>query len=521
MRKAGRVAATALLSLRARGRAHLLICGEMISRDAERDLRSARLAMVARETSDALVFYDKKGKITDWNRGAQRLYGWSEAEACKLSLADLSPGSAWRRERGLMRRLRRSRKSVSFESVRKTKAGSLRDVALIWVPLRDEAGKFAGLACIGRDITDQKRAESKRLETLVEGAPSASLVVDDAGRIVLANRKSAGIFGFKAGQLVGRKVDSLLPPRLRAGHPRHRHDFLRAPKPVHMGEDRNLRAARRDGELFPVEVSLIPVTYHGRRAVMAHIVDISERRQAHEAEALRHKEAMHRDFVANASHELRTPVAAIKGFAEALHGGALADPKTGPKFLRIIEENADQLARMVDDLLELSALESGLKGPRRSRVCLRRLVLKETEGLSELARRKDVSLRARVDSSLRVGGNPVQLQHVLQNLVENAIQYNRPRGFVEVSARRAGSEVRVRVRDSGIGIPKGQLDAVFERFHRTKRAAARVVRGTGLGLPIAKAIVESHGGRIWAENVKGRGTDMFFTLPAAGKAKRS
>jgi len=258
-----------------------------------------------------------------------------------------------------------------------------------------------------------------------------------------------------------------------------------------------------------------------RRREGYHFVDSAEIRRAYEVEYLRHKEAMHRDFIANASHEMRTPVAAIKGFAEALRDGALVHPKNGPKFLRIIEENADQLSKMVDDLLELSTLESGLGRSQRKSLLLRRLVLKEAEALSELARRKDVSLRVRLAPHLKATGDLVQLQHVLQNLIENAIQYNRSGGFVEVSARREGAMVRVCVRDNGIGIPQGQLTSVFERFQRTKRAAARVVRGTGLGLSIAKAIVEAHGGRIWAENARGEGTAMFFTLPAARKAKRA
>lgn len=471
----------------------------------------ARLAMIMHDSSDAVIFFDKRGKITAWNRGAERMYGWSEAEALKMGLSDLCPKSARKKELDIMRRFRGGLRSYSFEALRKTKGGRLLNVSIIWTPIRDEYRRFAGTAATVRDITDQKRSESRRLETLVEGAPSASLIIDDSGRIALANRKSEVLFGFRAGELIGRKVGSLLPPRIGTRHSRLLQDFLRARRPVQLGEERNLRGMRRDGSSFPIEANLIPVTYRDRRAVMAHIIDISERRRAQEAEALRSKEAMHRELIANASHEMRTPVTAIKGFAEALRNGALADPKTGPKFLRVIGENADQLAKMVDDLLELSAIESGFRRPRRKSISLRRFVLKEMERLAELARRREVSLRIRLAAHLKASGDSAQLRHVLQNLIGNAIQYNRPGGFVEVSARRAKSGVRVCVRDNGIGIPKSQLQTVFERFQRTRKAAA-AARGMGLGLSIARAIVSAHGGKIWAEKTRDGGTAMIFTL---------
>lgn len=481
-----------------------------------------RLATIAQDSSDAIVFYDKKARITAWNRGAERMFGWNEAEALKLGLSDLCSESGRKRELALLRKSLRGRRVLSFESVGMAKDGRLLTLSVIWTPIRDFTGRFDGIASTLRDITEQKRAESRRIETLVSGVPFASLLVDAAGAVVLSNPKAEEIFGYKTGGMVGREVGHLLPPSLRGGHSRKMRDYLRAPKAIHKGEARKLQAARRDGSLFPVEVTLIPVKYEGRPAVLTYVVDITERRQAQEAAALRQKEAMHRDLIANASHEMRTPVAAIKGFSEALHDGALSDPTAAPRFLRVIEENADQLAKMVDDLLELSALESGLdKRHRHGRIFLRRLVLKEVEGFSEMARRKGVALKARVGPGLRVIGNPAQLRHVLQNLIENAIQYNRPGGFVEVSARRSRSALRVCVRDNGIGIPKGQLETVFERFQRTKRAAARVVRGTGLGLSIAKAVVEGHGGRIWAERARGGGTALVFTLPAAGKPRWS
>ena len=244
------------------------------------------------------------------------------------------------------------------------------------------------------------------------------------------------------------------------------------------------------------------------------IEDMTPRKQAAEAAALRKSEGRQRDFVANVSHELMTPITAIKGYSEALISGALDVPKKRLQFVQIIEKHADRLAQLVEDLLQLSTSETGHKSSWEA-VPLADQIQKLLLGLGSTSRERRVSFRVRVAPGLRVAVNKSELSQVLQNLLENAIKYNRSKGRITIAASVVGKRVVVTVQDTGIGIPKEDLTRIFDRFHRAANARATTARGTGLGLSIAKSILAAHGCRIWAESALGKGTTFFFTLPKA------
>ncbi|MBI4346586.1 MAG: MASE1 domain-containing protein, partial [Elusimicrobia bacterium] len=224
------------------------------------------------------------------------------------------------------------------------------------------------------------------------------------------------------------------------------------------------------------------------------------------------REVMHRDFIASISHELRTPIAAILGFAETLRRGALEDARRRLPFVRTIERHAQRLANLVDRLLQLASADAGRLNAKPARVPLARFIDDCLRGLAPLARRKSLELSADIPSELEVFADPDQLTTIAQNLIENAIKYNRQGGAVRVSAEPAGARVRLRVLDTGVGIPAAELPMLFTRFHRGQ--AVRQVRGTGLGLSIVKALVEANGGRVGVESREGEGSTFSVTLPA-------
>lgn len=223
------------------------------------------------------------------------------------------------------------------------------------------------------------------------------------------------------------------------------------------------------------------------------------------------------DFEANLSHELMTPITAIKGYSQSLAGGALKIPGRGLQFALIIEQHAERLALVVEDILVLSSLSTARSRKQRA-VPLRARVRRELASLKPLADEREIAITVTVPSNVKVLFNSVDLGRILKNVLENAIKYNRPNGTVRVDARRAGRRVIVMVRDTGIGVPPKDLPRIFDRFHRGENARASTERGPGLGLALARSMLLAGNCRIWAESAEGRGTTIFFTLPLARRA---
>jgi two-component system phosphate regulon sensor histidine kinase PhoR len=221
--------------------------------------------------------------------------------------------------------------------------------------------------------------------------------------------------------------------------------------------------------------------------------------------------------VANVSHELRTPLSLIKGYVETLLDGAQNNPEVAERFLKIIERNANRLDLLIQDLLTISALESGRMKLELSAVGLHALAEKVFTDLHSKADNKNMTLVNEMPEII-TRGDLNRLDQVLTNLVDNAIKYGRAEGRVTVGGRNLDDgKLEIFVRDDGPGIPPEALDRVFERFYRVDKARSRDQGGTGLGLSIVKHIIHAHGGEVWAESELGKGATFFFTLPAMTK----
>ena len=227
----------------------------------------------------------------------------------------------------------------------------------------------------------------------------------------------------------------------------------------------------------------------------------------------RHLDAVRRDFVTNASHELKTPVASIRAAAETLHDTASDDPPAVRRFADQIEKESLRLQRIVTDLLDLSRLESG--SDLDDRVRLDEVAQEEVARLKERAEEAGLDLTFGADGVPSVRGSARDLALLVRNLVDNAIRYTRPDGRIDVRVTSDNDAVRLRVVDTGIGIPTKDLPRVFERFYRVDRARSRDTGGTGLGLAIVKHVAENHGGSVEVSSELGNGSTFPVTLPAA------
>ena len=227
---------------------------------------------------------------------------------------------------------------------------------------------------------------------------------------------------------------------------------------------------------------------------------------------LENLERSRRDLVANVSHELKTPIAAIRAHLENLADGV---EEPDPRTLQVMLVQTERLGRLVDQLLDLSRLESGEVRLHREVVLLAPLVARVFSEISVGRSVTDVKLEGDVDRDLTVQADPERIHQVLFNLVDNAVRFTPPGGAVRIGARLEEDRVEVTVADTGVGIPPEHLPRLFERFYRVDVARSRDDGGTGIGLAIARSVVEAHGGRIVAESVPGHGSTFTFDLPAA------
>jgi two-component system phosphate regulon sensor histidine kinase PhoR len=355
-------------------------------------------------------------------------------------------------------------------------------------------GMVAQLGQTIHTLTDERNRSAAILGSMVEGVA----VVGGDERILYCNQAFEQILELPQGSSQGKKLVEGL----------RQADLVTAVRQVLPGGDE----VTGEVEVGTVRRRSFSVTAAPVRAAEASSAVLV----LHDITELRRLERVRRDFVANVSHEFKTPLTAIQGFAETLLGGALDDKANRKRFVEIIREHARRLARLTDDLLKLSRIEAGRLDLESRPVSVAGLV----NGCVETARLKAESRGLTIAVELPEGlppvrGDAVQLDEVLQNLIDNALQYTPSGGRIDVTAYSNGHEVIFTVADTGIGIPESDLERIFERFYRVDAARSREAGGTGLGLSIARHIVDAHGGRIWVESAVGQGSRFRFSIDVA------
>jgi two-component system phosphate regulon sensor histidine kinase PhoR len=237
----------------------------------------------------------------------------------------------------------------------------------------------------------------------------------------------------------------------------------------------------------------------------------------HDVTRLKRLENIRRDFVANVSHELKTPVTSIKGFVETLLDGAMHNPADAGRFLNIIAAQTERLGAIIDDLLMLSRVEQGAE-KAAIELCpapIGPILEQAAAACQRKAAERRIELAVHCPAELSAAVNAPLLEQAVVNLVDNAVKYSPAGETIAIDAERSGEEIAIRVVDRGCGIPREHLSRVFERFYRVDKARSRELGGTGLGLSIVKHIAQVHGGRATVESVVGRGSTFTLWLPAA------
>ncbi|MEZ4368777.1 MAG: ATP-binding protein [Kofleriaceae bacterium] len=359
------------------------------------------------------------------------------------------------------------------------------------VAVDDASEAWIGHLAAEADRMRQDLARERALAALVlDSLGQGVIALDDELRIVQVNAAARGLLGLASSPIGEALIDVVRAPALLA--------LIEADP-----SDDTAEIQMSPGHRVLARVTT-PARGGGRVVTLEDVT------------AMRRLETVRRDFVANVSHELRTPVSVIRANAETLMGGAKDDPAMRGRLIDGLHRNAERLARILADLLDLSRLDAGQYRVELAELPLADAVTSAVGVVEARARERETALSTTVGADVRVVADGKALDQILINLIDNAIKYTPPGGHVQISAApAAGARVRIEVVDDGPGIAPNHIDRVFERFYRVDAGRAREAGGTGLGLAISKHLVESMGGEIGVTPNQPHGTRFWFELPAA------
>jgi PAS domain S-box-containing protein len=520
------------------------------------------LAALANALPIPAIALDLEGKVLIWNRQAELLLGWTQAETIGRNPPLLTDGDVAGRGLPLASQLRGD---STYSRGWVTKSGAAIDVEFVQSKWYGPNGEVCGVlltagwpleALPGQPAVEteidrlkklaqtarEEAREASRFRELLEAAPDAIVKVDRGGRIVLMNRATESLFGYSRKELVGQPVELLVPDSQRKGHGRTRAEYWDNPVTRPMGQGLTLRARRKDGSEFPVEISLSPVHVGEEVRVVAIIRDVTDRKRIEEEmlsmeqrfnKALAAKNAelerrnlevergdrLKSEFLASMSHELRTPLHTIIGFSELL-----AEELQGPlnekqrRFVDHIHRDSKHLLELINDILDLSKIESGKVELRRELFEGSTEIIEALDGIRPSAENRHIELRSLIAGRWPLDADKVRFREVLLNLLSNALKFTPAGGSVTVGIDDSDDPrfCRISVEDTGIGIAAGEEEAIFDKFYQVGSTTKGVREGTGLGLTITRHIVELHGGRIWVESEAGKGSRFSFTMPRGG-----
>lgn len=475
-------------------------------------------AAILKEANDAFVAMDRAGLVLDWNRQAEKTFGWTFEEARGRPVADLIIPPQYREahQDGLHRYLATEEASVLNKPVQLTalhRDGHEFPIEITIWALEDEGGTT--FSAFVRDITDRIEAQEAlrtseaRKTALLESIAEGVITTDAEGLITSINPAMERLSGWRQADVVERKYSEAFPAFDASGEPLPEEERILArallDKAIATSRGFDMFFRIRDGRRIPVSTTAAPIFGDDGHSVGAVEVvrDVSSEREVDQLKS---------SLVSTVSHELRTPLTMIQGFSELLLTRDLAEERSR-EALRQINASAERLTRLIEDLLSVSRIESGRLVARTEPERLDEVI---DDVVATFDEREDRPLALDVDPHLpEVMADRDKLVQILTNLVSNALKYSEPPSEVRITAGKVDSTVQVAVTDQGIGLTEEEQSQLFSKFFRADRDEVRDAGGTGLGLYIAKSLVEMQDGRLWVTSELGRGSTFSFSLPVA------
>jgi PAS domain S-box-containing protein len=494
-----------------------------IGRDITESRRLARdarhFAAIVESSDDAIVSKDLNGTILTWNRAAERLFGYTAAEIVGQSVRVIIPPDRQSEEDHVLSVVRRGEMVDHFETVRLRKNGTRVPVSLTVSPIRTSTGEIIGASKIVRDLSRVQRAQrdALRLASIVDSSDDA-IVSKDLNSIVTSwNSAAERLFGYTESEMVGQSIRRIIPDDRQQEEDEVLSRIRRGERVEHYETIRR----RKDGTFLPVSLTVSPLLTEDGTVVGASKIarDISDRERADEERQrlltiAREASRLKDEFLATLSHELRTPLNAIVGYVRMMQSDLLTGDKRA-RAMDTVARNVTSLMQIVEDVLDVSRIVSGKLRLDVQPVDLSAVLQNAVETVRPAAEAKGVRLVTIVDPrTAPVSGDPERLQQVLWNVLSNAVKFTGRGGKVQVRLEQANSHVELTVADSGIGIPAEFLPHVFDRFRQADAGVSRMGGGLGLGLAIARHLVELQGGRIFAHSDgPGKGATFRIELP--------
>ena len=492
------------------------------------DREQALLTALVKTSEDAIISHSTDFRITSWNRGAQRLLGYTAEEALGKRPFDLyiPPADRDEDQARLTRDLATIRKNPEamrqFEMPVMRKDGVVLDTTIVGCGIHDSNGKLIGLSTIMRDVTERRRTEreSAALAAIVNASRDAIISLSPVGKIISWNPAAEKVYGYTAEEAIGNGVELFVPPEERADTAARTQRVAETGQPVSWEQ----RARRKDGTSFVAWVNLF--TIHDATGKISSIAgigrDITPLKEA-ERELVAAREAAlaasqaKSEFLSSMSHEIRTPMTAILGMAELLAEGELNVEQR--RYIEILCNNGHALLDLINSILDLAKIESGRLTLEHISFDVRDVVRKSAQTLAIRAHAKRLELIVSIASDVpnALLGDPLRLRQVLINLIGNAITFTE-NGEVVVSVERASSpsdslQLKFSVRDTGIGIAKDKIPVLFAAFAQADTSTARKYGGSGLGLAIVKRIVSLMQGEVTLGSELGKGSVFSFISP--------
>jgi PAS domain S-box-containing protein len=478
-----------------------------------------RLASMVATSDDAIIGKDLRGTITSWNRAAERMFGYAEAEAVGQSIRLIVPQDRYAEEDEVLRQIAAGKSIDHYKTIRVAKDGHLLSVSLTVSPIVAPGGEVIGVSKIARDITDAKLFErdARHFAAIVASSDDAIISKDLDGIVTSWNRAAEVMFGYRAAEMIGQSIRLLIPDdrqqeedqvlaKIRCGERVEHYETIRQ---------------RKDGTRIPVSLTVSPIRDQDGVVIGASKIarDTSERQRADEErrrllDIARDASQLKDEFLATLSHELRTPLNAIVGYLRMLQSGLLSKEKSS-RAIDTVVRNATSLTQIVEDVLDVSRIVSGKLRLNVQAVKLPPLIDEVLETMRPAVEAKGLRINEVIDPRTPpVTGDPDRLRQILWNLCSNAVKFSERGGRIQVRLERVNSHVEIVVSDSGVGISAEFLPHLFERFRQADATIGRSHGGLGLGLAISRHLVELQGGRIFAESAGlGKGAAFRVELP--------
>lgn len=520
------------------------ITGRKAAEDAikiERDKASSLLNIVG----TMVVALDKQGVVYLANRRVCEVLGYAEKDIVgKNWFNDFVPARMRKDVYSVFNKLMRGKEKALefFENPVSTRGGKERVIAWHNILTKDERGIINGTLSAGEDITERKLAEAELLSRMtelektkktlthayedvkkeknlsqilakdlekfkmaVEGASDHIVITDTDAKIVFANHAAERITGFSISEMIGKDPSELWGGQMNKDFFKKMWQVIKSEKKAYYGE---LKNKRKSGEVYDAEIHISPILNNAGEVLffVGLEKDITKAKEI---------DRMKSEFVTIASHQLRTPLTTIKWYAELLMAAQNDLNKKSSDYVHKIYDSNQKMIRLVNDLLNVSRIESGKKFlTEKTPVDIVPLIRRAVTDQSVIAVENNVRIKiVNLPKKLVLNIDDEKIYQVFQNLINNAVKYSRPGDRVEVNCEKNSEGMLATIRDRGLGIPSSQQDRIFEKFFRADNVVESGKGGTGLGLYIAQAIIEGHDGRLWFDSAEKQGTTFYIQLP--------